>query len=56
MNIFEKYVYPMFKNEFPQCLSQEECPAIKAERNGKIAEDICAICSQCWGTISQKSR
>ncbi len=54
MNLFEQLVYSIVAGR--TCLPPERCPAIKAERDGKNAEEVCIICGQCWNELNKKQR
>lgn len=56
MNMFERFVYSIITSRNKDCLPLEECPAIKAERDGKGAPEVCIICGQCWNNLNKKQR
>ena len=56
MNLFEKYIYQLIKDEVLPHPAPEDCPAIKAEREGKTSQDIVRICLQCFQKLNRKSK
>lgn len=51
MNMFEKFLYPIMKNEPAPHPDVEHCPAVLAERAGKDAQEICRICEKCYDEL-----
>ena len=49
--MFEKFLYPIMKNEPAPHPDVEHCPAVLAERAGKDAQEICRICEKCYDEL-----
>ena len=54
MNLFEKFVYQLIRDEVSPHPAPEDCPAIKAERNGETSQEVVRICLNCFENLKKQ--